>query len=313
MFQIADDHCRLRTLRAVPTSNPIPYQRASLLTTKNKAPAVAEEVQLYDHKSIKPASTNATNASTSQGDNNSSNIMFNSIGDVLQLMVVGDWKTFESAVLSNPALFRYIAGAVSSCSQLNGMTMLHAAVRYNPPLNIVAQMIRICPDMPATEDCLHRTPLHVAAGSRASASLIKLLACACPSACDVQDVEGKTPLHFACDSSCVLFEEDHDTDTDDDPPNHKAIAALLLHSTNAVTLEDDEEMSPLEHAIMSNASMETVKLLQRVSRQAAQIKEGLQSFISATKCLHNDIFPDTQITCYSNSRRKIRRITLGEH
>ena len=164
--------------------------------------------------------------------------MFNSIGDVLQLMVVGDWKTFESAVLSNPALFRHIAGAVSSCSQLNGMTMLHAAVRYNPPLNIVAQIIRICPDMPATEDCLHRTPLHVAAGSRASASLIELLACACPSACDVQDVEGKTPLHFACDSSCVLFEEDHDTEVDSDGEENDVIDPANSPYTKDKTQDD---------------------------------------------------------------------------
>eukprot|EP00986_Skeletonema_menzelii_P015526 scaffold11939_cov93-Skeletonema_menzelii.AAC.1 len=33
--------------------------------------------------------------------------------------------------------------AISACSELNGMTMtlLHAAVRFNPPLDIVAQMI----------------------------------------------------------------------------------------------------------------------------------------------------------------------------
>jgi len=177
------------------------------------------------------------------------------------------------------------------------MTMLHAAVRYNPPLYIVVQMIQICPDMSATEDRLHRTPLHVAAGWRASASLIELLAYACPSACNVQDVEGKTPLHHACDSSCVLFEEDHDTDDDVTsarPLNHKAIATLLLYSTHAVTLEDEEDMTPLEHAIMSDASMATVKLLQSETRQAMKMKMK------------------EHILCDSKPRRKIRRITLSE-
>lgn len=238
--------------------------------------------------------------------------MFNSIGEVLQLMIVGDWKTFDSAVLSNPDLFRLVASAVSSCSQLNGMTLLHAVVRYNPPLDIVAQMIQLCPDMLATKDCLHRTPLHVAAGSRASASLLQLLAYACPSACEVQDVEGKTPLHFACDSSCVLFEEDdhaNEGDISRHPPNHETIAALLSYSTHAVTVEDDEEMTPLEHAIMCNASIKTVKLLQRATSQAAQMKEGMQSFITATKCLHVSV-PDT-ITC-SKPRGLVRRITCEE-
>ena len=234
--------------------------------------------------------------------------MFNSIGDFLQLMVVGDWKTFDSTVLSNPDVFRLLASAVSSCSQLNGMTLLHAVVRYNPPLDIVAQMIQLCPDMLATKDCLHRTPLHVAAGSRASTSLIELLASACPSACDVQDVEGKTPLHFACDSSCVLFEEDHDDDISRHLPNHETIAALLSYSTHAVTVEDDEDMTPLEHAIMSNASVKTVKLLQRETSQASQMKEGMQSFITATRCMHAPVVPDIVIPC-SEPRGKVRRIT----
>ena len=52
-------------------------------------------------------------------------------------------------------------------------------------LHIIAQMIRLFPDMPAAKDGLDRTPLHVAAGSKASASLLKLLAHACPAARDV--------------------------------------------------------------------------------------------------------------------------------
>jgi len=171
--------------------------------------------------------------------------MFSSIGDILELIVLQDWETFRSTVLSNPDSFRNIASAISACSELNGMTLLHAAVHFNPPLDIVTQMIRLCPHMTAAKDCLDRTPLHVAAGSKASASLLKLLAHTCPAACDVQDEEGKTPLHFACDSSCVLFEEDHENDkgnTSKQPPNHESVAALLSYSIHAATLEDDEEL-----------------------------------------------------------------------
>jgi ankyrin repeat protein len=167
------------------------------------------------------------------------------------------------------------------------MTLLHAIVKYDPPLEIVARMIEFCPDMPAATDCLRRTPLHVAAGLRASASLIELLAHAHPAACDAQDEEAKTPLHFACDSSCVLFEDDfiERGSIPRQPPNHEAVATLLSYSVHAVTLEDDEDMTPLEHAIQSDASMETVKLLQHETRQATQLNEGIQSFISATKSM----------------------------
>ena len=215
-------------------------------------------------------------------------MFFQSIGDILELLVHRDWENFHSYVLSNPQTFRHVAGAVAACSQLHGMTVLHAAVKCNPPLDIVARIIEICPDMLDAKDCLHRTPLHVAAGSKATPSLLELLARAYPAACDAQDVEKKTPLHFACDSSCVLFEEDRSDDDKDDtrmhddhePPNHDVVAVLLLHSVHAVTLEDDEDMTPLEHAIMSNASTETVKLLQKKTQEAMQLTcegEGLQS------------------------------------
>ena len=212
--------------------------------------------------------------------------MFQSIGDVLQLVVSQDWETFRSDLLSRPALFGDVTVAVASSSELNGMTLLHAVVRHNPPLDVVAQMIRLCPDMPAAKDCLDRTPLHVAAGSKASASLLKLLAHACPDACDAQDQEGKTPLHIVCDSSCVLFEDDlNENGTLRQPPNHDAVAALLSYSLHVVTLEDDEDMSPLEHAIMSNASLKTMKMLFSATRKRKQLNDGVKSFITAAKAL----------------------------
>jgi ankyrin repeat protein len=202
------------------------------------------------------------------------------------------------------------------------MTLLHAAVHFNPPLDIVTQMIRLCPHMTAAKDCLDRTPLHVAAGSKASASLLKLLAHTCPAACDVQDEEGKTPLHFACDSSCVLFEEDHENDkgnTSKQPPNHESVAALLSYSIHAATLEDDEEMSPLEHAIMSGASLETVKLLQSATSKGMQLKEGSQSFLTATKgSWMQDDWTPLPLTCKCNlsssyrPHKKSRRITFAD-
>ena len=197
--------------------------------------------------------------------------------------------------------------------KLNGMTLLHAIVKYDPPLEVVARMIEFCPDMPAATDCLRRTPLHVAAGSRASASLIELLAHAHPAACDAQDEERKTPLHFACDSSCVLFESDfHESGSNPrQPPNHEAVAVLLSYSVHAVTLEDDEDMTPLEHAIQSDASMETVKLLQHETRQATQLNEGIQSFISATKSMRIPAYDGEFMSSLGSNKptKKVKRVS----
>ena len=247
----------------------------------------------------------------------------------LDLLVLQDWDTMRSAVLSDPTLFRNICSAVAACPEFNGMTLLHAAVRYNPPLDVVAQMIHLRPHMTAATDCLKRTPLHVAAGCNASATLIKRIARAYPAACVIQDEEGKTPLHFACDSSCVLFEDqiddenDASTSSNRDPPNHESIAALLSISLHSATLEDDDEMSPLEHAIMSNASLETVLMLQAATRKAhKQVDERekesrSRSFMTAMSSLQvqdDDFTPDHDACCFSSRRphKMARRITAEE-
>ena len=151
------------------------------------------------------------------------------------------------------------------------MTLLHAVVRCNPPLDIVTKMIEICPDLPAAKDCLGRTPLHVAAGSAAKPRLIKLIAHAHPASCDAQDEDGKTPLHFACDISCVLFEDD-DATNQSMPREvcHDTVSSLLSESLLAATIEDMDEMNPLEYAIMSDAELNTVKLLQKASCKTLQ-------------------------------------------
>jgi hypothetical protein len=182
---------------------------------------------------------------------------------LVELMENKEWQKFSNFSFSSPSFFQALNKAMVDCPELNGMTLLHAAVRVNPPLDVVAQMITFCPDLLAARDCLNRTPLHVAAGSKATPQLIKLLADAYPGACDVQDEDGRTPLHFACDSSCELFQDDHmKTCT---PPSNMSIRALLSVSMRAATLEDVDEMNAIEYAIISNASLQTIKLLQKAS------------------------------------------------
>eukprot|EP00574_Skeletonema_japonicum_P010971 CAMPEP_0201729404 /NCGR_PEP_ID=MMETSP0593-20130828/18987_1 /ASSEMBLY_ACC=CAM_ASM_000672 /TAXON_ID=267983 /ORGANISM="Skeletonema japonicum, Strain CCMP2506" /LENGTH=250 /DNA_ID=CAMNT_0048221743 /DNA_START=182 /DNA_END=935 /DNA_ORIENTATION=+ len=168
-----------------------------------------------------------------------------------------------------------MASSVSSCSEhkLNGITLLHAIVRENPPLDIVTSIIKLCPEMLAAKDGLGRTPLHIAAGSRACPLLLKLIACAYPAACDIQDEGGRTPLHFVCDTSFVLFANDGlppSTPQQQKGPKYEAVVALLSESLNAAAIEDSGEMSPLEHAIMCDASLKTVKLLQASARKSMQ-------------------------------------------
>ena len=190
-----------------------------------------------------------------------------SICHALGLIDARQWEAFRSYALEpTPAHFRARVNVIAQATELNGMTLLHAVVRCNPPIDLVLDMLEMCPELIGTRDSLGRTPLHVATGSVASPDLIKILAHVCPTACDTQDIDGKTPLHFACDSSRVLFESDITGETMAlRQPCHDSIRALLSESIAAVTIEDVTEMCPLEYAIMSNALPKTVKLLQHAA------------------------------------------------
>ena len=192
------------------------------------------------------------------------------------LGVIGSkrWSVFQQIALSNETIFHLVSDILSqSNDQFNGMTLLHACCRHEPPAEIIAQMIRLRPELVSAQDCLGRTPLHIAAGCAAHPHVIKILAHADPSTCSVQDEDMRTPLHLACDRYCNLFEDPSNSeDTDGRNPSYDAVRALLSESLQAATLEDEDEMNPLEYAIMSDADLKVVKLLQKATQKAASTK-----------------------------------------
>lgn len=192
------------------------------------------------------------------------------------LGVIGSrrWEVFEQIALGNERIFHMVSDILTQCNeQFNGMTLLHACCRHQPPVEIIAQMIRLRPELVSAQDCLGRTPLHIAAGCSAHPHVIKILAHADPNTCTVQDDDKRTPLHLACDRHCNLFEDPKGESNDDGrDPCYDAIRALLSESLEPATVEDEEEMNPLEYAILSNADLKVVKLLQKATQKQAKTK-----------------------------------------
>ena len=153
----------------------------------------------------------------------------NSIFALVCLIEMKDWTRFQSIALSSSSFFQALSDAIVDRPMFNGMTLLHSVVRYNAPFTLVTRMMKMCPEMTFTRDCLGRTALHVAAGCRASPALIKAIAKANPVACDTADDDRNTPLHLACDSSCVLFEFERPL-SPQEPPDHDAISISALLS-----------------------------------------------------------------------------------
>ena len=198
---------------------------------------------------------------------------------LLELFKRQDWQSIRTLIeVSSPDCFRNMARSISLYAEhrLKGMTLLHVIARGNPPSDILCYLIKLCPEMAATRDDLGRCPLHIAACSEASPLLLKLIARAYPAACDAQDKDGRTPLHFLCDTSATLFAEEVMPSTPQHRKklNHDAIVALLSESPNAAAIEDDNEMSPLEHAIMCDASLVTVKLLQHSASESLRSRRA---------------------------------------
>lgn len=176
-----------------------------------------------------------------------------------------DWKSLYEIGLSKPTTFKALAKIISSATEFNGMTFLHAVVRHDPPVQIISEMIQLCPADVRSRDCLNRTPLHVACGVGANVKTIQCLTAAYPGAAKIPDEDGRTPLHFACDIECQLFEGDDGKARM--PPSFEVVHCLLSASLSVVSLEDADGMSPLEYAICSDSDARVVKLLQKAAQK----------------------------------------------
>ncbi|KAL7533226.1 hypothetical protein ACHAWF_004400 [Thalassiosira exigua] len=201
--------------------------------------------------------------------------MMDYVSFLVSLIEAQEWTKFEKAALSNQERFRLISEVISCCEDLNGMTLIHTCVRFDPPAAILEQMIKFYPRALKRVDSMGRTPLHVAAGSSASLEVIGCLAANYPHACNIRDEDGRTPLHFACDASCILFDEDRHIPRA--PPDLVTIKILLVASLEAVTLEDVDEINAVELAILSDAHRSGEIFAERETRRAALLLEKKKS------------------------------------
>ncbi|KAL3790513.1 hypothetical protein ACHAWO_008596 [Cyclotella atomus] len=184
---------------------------------------------------------------------------------LLQAIDARKWDTLEIMLRSDPLKFAAVSEAISRSSNLNGMTVLHASIRFDPPPRLVGLILRLAPFSAGSVDCLNRTPLHIAAAVRANPQTISLLIHSCREACAIQDVDGKTPLHFACDINCELFEGEEGIVRD--PPSMEIVKILVMAAPEVVPIEDRDDTSALEYAILSSADVTVVKLLMHLTQK----------------------------------------------
>jgi len=125
-------------------------------------------------------------------------------------------------------------------------TPLHAACRNCPPYDVVESIITAAPNTTMMVDTFGWLPLHYACANGAYDHIILRLADAYPEGKIVTDNRGRTPLHFA------LGNIDRQA---------SANTVLLLSSTGASNVAEENGMLPLHYACAYGASEDALHLL----------------------------------------------------
>lgn len=192
----------------------------------------------------------------------------------------------------------YIGTANSSSPTSNrGATqqesLLHVLCRHHPPLDVVDLFCGIHPPSVSQPNSLRRTPLHVAVAHGASSKVIKCLLSHCADAASMKDSQGRTPLHLAC-GCCPLSDvcdPGFGSGDDEDPycrgPFLSVIIALYAAAPRTVNFEDNDDCTPLELAILNNAALKVVKLLQKLSMYQWKLERKMQRRIVSASPEHH--------------------------
>mmetsp|Transcript_19741 Transcript_19741/g.42512 ORF Transcript_19741/g.42512 Transcript_19741/m.42512 type:complete len:268 (-) Transcript_19741:111-914(-) len=142
--------------------------------------------------------------------------------------------------------------------------VLHILYASDPPLDIATDLLGLCGDRVREKDSTGRTPLHFATASGAPVEVVEPLISMYPAAAGLPDCRGETPLMLA---------SAHGKNAD-----KSLVKALIRASPHTVIDEDDEGMSALEYALLSEVPRDIFRMLQKScakvrKRQAEKARE----------------------------------------
>ena len=127
--------------------------------------------------------------------------------------------------------------------------ILHILYASNPPLDVVTDLLGLCGSRVTEIDSTGRTPLHMATASGAPLEVVEPLLSLHPAAGGIPDNRGETPLMLA---------SAHGKGAD-----KSLVKALIRASPHTVIDEDDEGLSALEYALLSEVPRDIFRMLQK--------------------------------------------------
>jgi len=164
--------------------------------------------------------------------------------EIFDMIRQKEWRKFRK-MLKSTAKRKKIIDRTKNWRDDMHRNILHILCEHQPPHDIAKKVIDIFPQFAAATDKDLRTPLHVAIVSVTNIFVVECLLASHLESGEMMDVAGRTPLSLAAEKS-----------------NLEVVRVLILLHPHVITMEDNQGMTPLEHAIVSEAPMSVVKRLQ---------------------------------------------------
>jgi len=136
--------------------------------------------------------------------------------------------------------------------------LLHLALRFDAPLSIISQLTHVINNSASHRDAEGRLPLHVAISKVSQLSVISHVLMLNPRACTSVDNQGSTPLHICFDENVMhAFKASQ---------FRELVRTLVQSSPESLAIEDRSSICPIERAILSDAPLKVVLLMQLSKR-----------------------------------------------
>jgi|SaaInl74LU_5_DNA_1037368.scaffolds.fasta_scaffold01942_3 hypothetical protein len=138
------------------------------------------------------------------------------------------------------------------------LLLLHLALRFDAPLSIISQLTHGIHNSASHRDAEGRLPLHVAISKVSQLSVISHVLMLNPRACTSVDNQGSTPLHICFDENVMhAFKASQ---------FRELVRTLVESSPESLAIEDRSSRCPIERAILSDAPLKVVLLMQLSKR-----------------------------------------------
>lgn len=173
------------------------------------------------------------------------------------------WTIVESVLSSEEMRSSIAIDDVTLPHAITPDIIIHFAARFQAPLRVMALLAKAYPTSLKSADSIGRYPIHVAAKWAASPDVMSYLVKMNPSVSGVQDSTGKTPMHYVAEFYIAHF---HNVQWSRDDAMLQVVRVLKNSAPLSVNLEDEEGMTCIEYALISDAHIKVVKTMQRACR-----------------------------------------------